>query len=81
MKNKTRFKKQKKCSECGKNIASYNKTGLCQYHQKMLWNKKNKHKIRVYQEEYRKLNQEKIKKLQKRYRQGKKNEKKQIKKN
>ena len=52
-----RIKWAKKCSECGKGIRHWNKSGLCSWD----YIKMNKEKLKEYQKKYREENKEKLK--------------------
>lgn len=60
---KRRSKWAKKCKECGKIIASHNKSGLCGHHYKIAWKRTpiGKKSVKKTSKKYKKNNQDKIK--------------------
>ena len=41
-----KFKRQKKCSECGRNISYWARSGLCRHCSQAIWAKKRKKKMK-----------------------------------
>ena len=63
-----RIKQPKKCSECGKALRDWNKSGLCAHHYVKWYCKSSKGKAK--RKEWRKNNPEKVKVWQKKYYEG-----------